>query len=388
MQTNLMQAFKKHLIDELHFNSNLFYSQIPITSATLDNGNITLNLANEVVQIQSTVGGVSSVSFQNQQIAVAGIFLKNIITNIEEVGNFYKITLSKHSRITLDHKKITLEGFADTAWNGSFALHNILACNDYDFMISKVGLTLPQAGNYGYVKESDNNNIFCGNKIASINGSANVLTYSITNQIISDAELPEIVIDNAFIKYQWKITIGIDKQNYLEAFYAKNASSRQLICTFGSSTFTNYSGDSIENNIDVINGNGIAFFAKELSQIKFYAILPFLQSDLSIADKISVMEQADGLKYSLIKTISKMLEVSVVDVNGFTRKITNIKPLASEMEEIQDAYCIYSYTFTYSADVSEDAYYNRPLIVPLRTINISHIDEENGNELKTTQNQF
>ena len=388
MQTSLMQAFKTHLVNELHFNSNLFYSQIAITSATLDNGNIILNLANEVVQIQNIVEGVSSVSFENQQIAVAGIFLKNIITNIQVVGNFYKITLSKHSGITRDYKTITLAGFSDTAWNGSFALYNILDCDDYDFMISKVGLELPQAGNYGYVKESDNNNIFCGNKVASMVGSANVLTYSITNETIPDAELPEIVIDNAFIKYQWKVTVGIDAENYLKNFFTRNASSRQLLCTFGGSTFTNYNGDSMEDNVDVLNGGGIAFRAKERSQIKFYAILPFVQSDLSIADKIAVMEQADGLKYSLMKTICKNLEVSVVDVNGFTRKITNVKPLSSEMEQSEDAYCVYSYTFTYSADVSEDAYYNRPLTFPLRKVDISHIDETNGNELKRTQNQF
>ena len=130
MQTSLMQAFKTHLVNELHFNSNLFYSQIAITSATLDNGNIILNLANEVVQIQNIVEGVSSVSFENQQIAVAGIFLKNIITNIQVVGNFYKITLSKHSGITRDYKTITLAGFSDTAWNESFALYNILDCYD------------------------------------------------------------------------------------------------------------------------------------------------------------------------------------------------------------------------------------------------------------------
>lgn len=390
MQTSLMQAFKTHLVNELHFNSNLFYSQIAITSATLDNGNITLNLANEVVQIQNIVEGVSSVSFENQQIAVAGIFLKNSITNIQVVGNYYKITLSKPSRITLDYKTITLEGFTDTAWNGSFALYNIRQCDDYDFMISKVGLELPQAGNYGYVKESDNNNIFCGNKVASMVGSANVLTYSITNETIPDAELPEIVIDNAFIKYQWKITLAIDVGSYLKNFFTKNATSRQLLCTFGGSTFTNYNGDSMEDNIDVINGAGIVFRAKERSQIKFYAILPFVQSDLSIADKIAVMEQADGLKTSLMKTICKNLEVSVVDVNGFTRKITNVKPLSSEMEAgmSEDAYCVYSYTFTYSADVSEDAYYNRPLTFPLRKVDISHIDETNGNELKRTQNQF
>lgn len=388
MQTSLMQAFKTHLVNELHFNSNLFYSQIAITSATLDNGNITLNLANEVVQIQNIVEGVSSASFQNQQIAVAGIFLKNIITNIELVGNFYKITLSKPSRITRDAKTITLEGFPDTAWNGNFTLHNIMQCNDYDFMISTVGLALPQVGNYGYVKESDVNNIFCGNKVASIVGSANVLTYAITNQIIPPAELPEIVIDNAFIKYQWKIIVGIDADSYLKNFFTRNASSRQLLCKFGSSTFTSYNGDSNEDNVDVINGNGIVFKTKERSQITFYAILPFVQSDLSIADKIAVMEQADGLKYSLMKTICKNLEVSVIDVNGFTRKITNVKPLSSEMEQSEDAYCVYSYTFTYSADVSEDAYYNRPLTFPLRTIDISHIDETNGNELKRTQNQF
>jgi hypothetical protein len=367
----------------LHFNSNLFYSKIAITSAILENGNITLNLASNV--IQNTVEGVSS--FENQQIAVSGIFLKNTITNIVKNGNFFKITLSKYSGITLDDKTITLEGFTDTAWNGVFDLHDIKKCNNYDIIISSSTLQLPTNG-YGYAKQYDFNNVFCGNKIASLGGSGNVLTYAITNQTIPDAELPDIVIDNAFIKYQWKVTLALDIETYIENFLKANPTQRQLVCMFGETRFTDYAGNTMDDNTNTINGSGLIFNVKKLSNITFYALFPFVQNDLKGADKTVILEQVDSLETSLIRTICKNLDIEVVDANGLKKRISSIKPLSSQMFRITEAYYVHSYSFSYTVDLSSEAYYNRPIVRSLQNINISIDNEETGLEMKRTQNQF
>jgi hypothetical protein len=377
MQTSLIQAFKTHLVNELHFNSKLFYTKIDITSATRSGNSVILALSTPI----------SDATFTNQQIAISGIKFANTITAITLSSNIFTITVEKHSRITLDDKTITLGGFVNTAWNTTFEVVDILSCDDYTIKVKSQGLSIPAV--FGYLKQEDSNNVFNGNKVASFyNGSQNTLIYPITNDTIQDGQIPNIIIESAYIKFNWQITMGLESDDYLDNFFSANASRPHLLCTFGNTSFVKSNGEALDDNVQEIYGNGAYFDIKEKSTIKLYGIFPITEADFVKPDKIVFMELGDALKSSLMKTLVHNVDISVIDANGFNRKIKSIKPLSSSFERFHKAYIVYSYTFTYSVDVTNDMYNTRGTVVPLKTISLTYISEENGETLKTAQNNF
>jgi hypothetical protein len=377
MQTSLIQAFKTHLVNELHFNSKLFYTKIDITSATRSGNSVILALSTPI----------SDATFTNQQIAISGIKFANTITAITLNSNIFTITVEKHARITLDDKTITLGGFVNTAWNTTFEVVDIRSCNDYTIKVKSQGLSIPAV--FGYLKQEDSNNVFNGNKVASFyNGSQTALIYPITNDTIQDGQIPNIIIESAYIKFNWQITMGLESDDYLDNFFSANASKPHLLCTFGNTSFVKNNGEALDDNVQEIYGNGSCFNIKENSTIKFYAIFPITEADFVKPDKIVFMELGDALKYSLIKTLVRKVDISVTDTNGFKRKIKSIKPLSSSFERFNKAYIVYSYTFKYSVDVTNDMYNTRATVVPLKTIYTNYINEGNGEILKTAQNNF
>jgi len=377
MQTSLIQAFKTHLVNQLHFNSKLFYTKIDITSATHSGNNVILALSTPI----------SDATFTNQQIAISGIKFANTITAITLSSNIFTITVEKHSRITLDDNTITLGGFSDAAWNTTFEVVDIRTCDHYTIKVKSQGLSIPAT--FGYLKQEDYNNVFNGNKVASFyNGSQNTLLCPITNDTIQDGQIPNIIIESAYIKFNWQITMGLESAEYLSSFFSANASKPHLLCTFGNTSFVKNNGEALDDNVQEIYGNGAYFNIKENSTIKFYAILPITQADFERPDKIAFMEIGDGLKYSLIKTLVRKVDISITDTNGFKRKINSIKPLSSSFEGFDKAYIVYSYTFKYSVDITNDMYDTRGTVVPLKTISLTYASEENGETLKTTQNNF
>ena len=377
MQTSLIQAFKTHLVNELHFNSKLFYTKIDITSATQSGNNVILALSTPI----------SDVTLTNQQIAISGIKFANTITAITLSNNIFTITVAKHTRLTRDDKTITLGGFVDTAWNTAFEVVDILSCDDYTIKVKSQGLSIPVG--FGYLKQEDYNNVFNGNKVASFyNSSQTTLIYPITNDTIQDEQIPNIIIDGAYIKFNWQITMGLENDDYLSSFFPANASKPHLLCTFGNTSFVKNNGESLDDNVQEIYGNGAYFDIKEKSTIKLYAILPITATEVERPDKIAFMELGDALKYSLIKTLVHNVDISVIDTNGFKRKINSIKPLSSSFDRFDKAYIVYSYTFTYSVNVTNDMYNTRATVVPLKVVHTNYISEGNGETLKTTENNF